>query len=371
MFDKLRKAFSNAAKSLGEKELNEKDIEDILFELEIALLESDVATEVIDSIKSDLKEKLIGSKVDKNEVEKFVKDSLISNISTMFDSVGNIDLLEKINEKKKQGQPFLILFVGINGTGKTTSLAKVAYMLQQAKCSVVIAAADTFRAGAIEQLREHANRLNLKLVAQNYESDPAAVARDAVLYAKSHKTDCVLIDTAGRMYTKSNLLKEMEKIVRVSSPNLKIFVGESITGNDATEQAKTFEHGSHLTVYLSPKDYHRVHCPLDAKLVSMQQVPGKLFSVNPASVNAIDSLFARNERVICTFETKQGKMAVIFVGAMLVGSIVVNAMSYPCDYQRGDDLGHFKFGSTVIVLTEWQHDWAVREGDAVLVNQAI
>ena len=140
MFDKLRKAFSNAAKSLSEKELNEKDIEDILFELEIALLESDVATEVIDSIKSDLKEKLIGSKVDKNEVEKFVKDSLISNISAIFDSVENIDLLEKINEKKKQGQPFLILFVGINGTGKTTSLAKIAYMLQQAKHSVVIAA---------------------------------------------------------------------------------------------------------------------------------------------------------------------------------------------------------------------------------------
>jgi fused signal recognition particle receptor len=135
MFDKLRKAFSNAAKSLGEKELNEKDVEDILFELEIALLESDVATEVIDSIKSDLKEKLIGSKVGRSEIEKFVKDSLISNISMLFDAVGKIDLFEKINEKKKQGQPFLILFVGINGTGKTTSLAKIAYMLQQAKYS--------------------------------------------------------------------------------------------------------------------------------------------------------------------------------------------------------------------------------------------
>ena len=163
MFDKLRSAFSNAAKSLGEKELNEKDIEDILFELEIALLESDVAMEVIDSIKSDLKEKLIGSKVDKNEIEKFVKDSLISSISGLFDVAGEYDLFEKINEKKEQVQPFLILFVGINGTGKTTSLAKVAHMLKEAKYSVVIAAADTFRAGAIEQLREHANRLNLKL----------------------------------------------------------------------------------------------------------------------------------------------------------------------------------------------------------------
>ena len=111
MFDKLRKAFSNAAKSLGEKELNEKDVESILFDLEIALLESDVATEVIDSIKSDLKEKLIGSKVEKNQIEKFVKDSLISSISILFDSAGKIDLFGKINEKKKSGQPFLILFV--------------------------------------------------------------------------------------------------------------------------------------------------------------------------------------------------------------------------------------------------------------------
>ena len=252
MFDKLRKAFSNAAKSLGEKELNEKDVEDILFELEIALLESDVATEVIDSIKSDLKEKLIGSKVGRSEIEKFVKDSLISNISMLFDAVGKIDLFEKINEKKKQGQPFLILFVGINGTGKTTSLAKIAYMLQQAKYSVVVAAADTFRAGAIEQLREHTNRLNLKLVAQNYESDPAAVARDAVLYAKSHKTDCVLIDTAGRMQTSKNLMEQIGKITKVVNPDMKIFVGDSLAGNDTVNQAREFyEHvkfnGSILT----------------------------------------------------------------------------------------------------------------------------
>ena len=252
MFDKLRSAFSNAAKSLGEKELNEKDIEEILFELEISLLESDVATEVIDSIKSDLKEKLIGSKVDKHEIEKFVKDSLISSISSLFDAAGEFDLFKKINEKKDQGQPFLILFVGINGTGKTTSLAKVAHLLKEEKYSVVIAAADTFRAGAIEQLREHSNRLNLKLVAQNYNSDPAAVARDAVLYAKSHKTDVVLIDTAGRMQTSENLMQQIAKITKVVNPDMKIFVGDSLAGNDTVNQAREFfEHvkfdGSILT----------------------------------------------------------------------------------------------------------------------------
>lgn len=240
MFDKLRSAFSNAAKSLGEKELNEKDIEKILFELELALLESDVASEVIDSIKFDLKKQLIGSKIDKNEIEKFVRGSLISSISSLFDNAGKIDLFEKINEKKKMGQPFLILFVGINGTGKTTSLAKIAYMLQQEKYSIVVAAADTFRAGAIEQLREHTNRLNLKLVAQNYNSDPAAVARDAVLYAKSHKMDCVLIDTAGRMQTSKNLMEQISKITKVVNPDFKIFVGDSLAGNDTVNQAREF-----------------------------------------------------------------------------------------------------------------------------------
>jgi len=252
MFDKLRSAFSNAAKSLGEKELNDKDIETILYELEISLMESDVASEVIDTIKSDLKTQLLGSKVDKKEIEKFVKDSLISNISSLFDAAGTVDLFELINEKKKTVQPFLILFVGINGTGKTTSLAKMAHMLQQAKYSVVVAAADTFRAGAIEQLREHTNRLNLKLVAQNYNSDPAAVARDAVLYAKSHKMDCVLIDTAGRMQTSKNLMEQIAKITKVVNPDFKIFVGDSLAGNDTVNQAREFfEHvkfnGSILT----------------------------------------------------------------------------------------------------------------------------
>ena len=240
MFDKLRSAFSDAAKSLSEKELNEKDIEDILFELEISLHESDVASAVIDEIKSNLKTRLIGTKIDKNEIEKFVKDSLISTISSLFNAAGKVDLFGLVDEKKKSETPFLILFVGINGTGKTTSLAKVAYMLQQRKYSVVVAAADTFRAGAIEQLREHTNRLNLKLVAQNYNSDPAAVARDAVLYAKSHKVDCVLIDTAGRMQTSKNLMEQISKITKVVKPDFKIFVGDSLAGNDTVNQAKEF-----------------------------------------------------------------------------------------------------------------------------------
>ena len=240
MFEKLGNAFSNIAKSLGEKELKEQDIDENLSQLEISLLESDVATEVIDKIKLNLKEKLVGNKVSRKEIEEFVKKSLIQNISNMFDEAGSFDLLEKIKSKTDPQDPFLILFVGINGTGKTTTIAKIANLLQKNKISVVVAASDTFRAGAIEQLREHINRLNLKLIAQNYGSDPAAVARDALLYAKSHKVDCVLIDSAGRMQTNKNLMEQIEKISKVVNPDLKIFVGDSLAGNDTVSQAREF-----------------------------------------------------------------------------------------------------------------------------------
>ena len=232
MFDKLRNAFSSAVKSFSQKELKEKDIDEVLSQLEIALMESDVATEVIDSLKSDLKQKLIGATVEKEHIPDIVKQSLRQNISNLFDATGKIDILSNITKKKETDEPYIITFLGINGTGKTTTLAKVAYLLQQNKFSVVIAAADTYRAGAIEQLTEHAKRLNLKIIAQNYGSDPAAVARDAVLYAKSHKIDCILVDTAGRMQTSKNLMDQIAKINKVVNPDLKLFVGDSLAGND-------------------------------------------------------------------------------------------------------------------------------------------
>ena len=240
MFEKLRNAFSSAAKSFGQKELKEKDIDQVLFELEVALLESDVATEVIDSLKSDLKQKLIGATVEKEQIANIVKQNLREHISNMFDSAGKIDILSNIEKKKNTGEPYIISFMGINGTGKTTTVAKVAYLLRENKFSVVIAAADTYRAGAIEQITEHAKRLNLKIIAQNYGSDPAAVSRDAVLYAKSHKIDCILIDTAGRMQTSKNLMDQISKINKVVNPDLKIFVGDSLAGNDTVNQAREF-----------------------------------------------------------------------------------------------------------------------------------
>jgi fused signal recognition particle receptor len=138
-------------------------------------------------------------------------------------------------------EPCVILFLGINGTGKTTTIAKFANMLRNKGISSVIVAGDTHRAGAIEQITEHANRLGIKVIAQRYGADPAAVGRDGVLYARSHRVDTVLIDTAGRMQTSKNLMDEMAKIVRVVRPDIKIFVGDSLAGNDTIMQAREFQ----------------------------------------------------------------------------------------------------------------------------------
>jgi fused signal recognition particle receptor len=240
MFEKLRNAFSVAVKSFGDKELKEKDIDEVLFELEVALLESDVATEVIDALKDDLKKQLIGTTVNKDKIAEVVKQELRKSISNMFDVAGTVDILSNIQKKKDKGEPYIISFMGINGTGKTTTIAKIANLLRENKYSVVIAAADTYRAGAIEQIGEHGKRLNIKVISQNYGSDPAAVARDAVLYSKSHKIDCILIDTAGRMQTSKNLMDQISKINKVVNPDLKLFVGDSLAGNDTVSQAREF-----------------------------------------------------------------------------------------------------------------------------------
>ena len=242
MFDKLKKAFSNVVSDIGKKEISEKDLENNLFDLELGLLESDVAQEVIDNISKNLKSKLLGLEIQKGQTAQEVIQSNIKNsIYEIISKSGKLDLVEEIKESKlKKEGPFVILFLGINGTGKTTTVAKVGNLIRNNGCSVILAAGDTHRAGAIEQLDEHANRLSLKLIHQRYGADPSAVARDAVEYAKKHRIDAVLIDTAGRMQTAKNLMAEIGKIVNVIKPNLKIFVGDSLAGNDAIYQAQEF-----------------------------------------------------------------------------------------------------------------------------------
>ena len=210
---------------------------DVMFsEIEMSLLENNVALEVVDKIKEDLTKDIVGLEIKKGKLEETILESLKNSILSVL--IEPEDLIGKI--KKKISGPFVIIFFGINGSGKTTSIAKLAYKLKEAGISCVLAAGDTFRAASIEQLQKHGSNLGVKVISSSYGADPTAVAFDAKKYAESNGIQAVLIDTAGRMYTKENLIREMEKVIRVIKPDLKIFVGESITGNDATEQAKTF-----------------------------------------------------------------------------------------------------------------------------------
>jgi len=244
MFDKLRKALSSVGiKNIGQKEISEKEIDDNLFDLQLALLESDVAQEVIDNFSAKLKRELVGVKLERGQhnIENVIRTNIQSTIAEMFTKAGKIDLIQKIKVKREaRGGPFVIVFLGINGTGKTTTVAKMAHLLRKNGISVVLAAGDTHRAGAIEQLTQHAEKLSLKVISQRYGADPSAVARDAVDFGRKHHIDAVLIDTAGRMQTAKNLMDEISKIVRVVKPDVKLFIGDSLAGNDTINQAREF-----------------------------------------------------------------------------------------------------------------------------------
>jgi fused signal recognition particle receptor len=244
MFDKLKKAFSRAAEGVAQKELTEKVLDEVMLDLQIALMESDVAQEVVDDVSAKLKKELLGLKLEKEqEATEIVQSKLRTAVAEIFDRTNRFDLLEKIKMKKEtKSGPFVVVFLGINGTGKTTTVAKIANLLQKAGFSVIVAAGDTHRAGAIEQLEQHTNRLSLKIVKQRYGADPSSVGRDAYEHAKKNHIDVVLMDTAGRMQTSKNLMDEMGKIVRVVKPDVKLFIGDALAGNDTINQAREFFH---------------------------------------------------------------------------------------------------------------------------------
>ncbi len=222
------------------KTITEKDIEDILFELEMALLEGDVAMDVADQIIKSVKEDLVGRKIKRrNDVSDFTTEALKKAITNILNIEGK-DITMLIEEAKKTGEPLKIMFVGINGTGKTTTIAKISTYFIGKGYTPVIAASDTFRAGAIEQLTHHADKLGVKIIKHKKGADPAAVAFDAVEHARAKGKELVLVDTAGRMQTNINLMDEMKKIKRVIKPDLIIYVGDALTGNDSVEQAQKF-----------------------------------------------------------------------------------------------------------------------------------
>ncbi|MGM0770485.1 MAG: signal recognition particle-docking protein FtsY [Halobacteriota archaeon] len=237
---KQKIGFAQKAKALVfEREviLDEDDISDALWELEMALLESDIAISVAEAIVEAVKEELVGSrkKIGSNTGE-LVEQALRNAIYNVM-SANVFDLDEYIKEADK---PVHIVFIGINGTGKTTTISKMAKRLKDMNYSVVIAAGDTFRAGAIDQIAIHAERIGVKLIKHQEGGDPAAVVYDAVQHAKANNADVILSDTAGRMHTNVNLMAQLEKVCRVSTPDLIIFVDEAVAGNDAVERAEQF-----------------------------------------------------------------------------------------------------------------------------------
>ncbi|NPA48032.1 MAG: signal recognition particle-docking protein FtsY [Thermococci archaeon] len=224
---------------LLQTEIKEKDVDRALDELEIELLEADVALEVVDELRERIKQNLLGRKVRigtrKSDV---VEEAVRKAVLEILKPPRRIDLVEMI--RSKENKPFVIVFVGFNGSGKTTTIAKLAKWLKDRGFSTVIAASDTFRAGAIEQLEQHARNVGVRVIKHDYGADPAAVAYDAIEHARAKNVDVVLVDTAGRNELNRNLLDEMKKIVRVTKPDLVLFVGDSLAGNSIVEQARQF-----------------------------------------------------------------------------------------------------------------------------------
>jgi len=242
MFEKLKAGFKGLVTKVTTTELKADNLSPILFDFKMNLAENDVAFPVADKICDELEKRLTGASIKRfDDRKELVEDNLKQVLHEILETDNRIDLLEKISEKRKKTEPFVIMFVGINGTGKTTTIAKVAKFLRDKTFSVVLAGADTYRAGSIEQLEEHARRLGLRVIKHAYGADPAAVAFDTINHAKAHGINVVLIDTAGRMQTNLNLMNELVKVKRVVKPDLVIFTVDSLIGNDAVMQAEEFD----------------------------------------------------------------------------------------------------------------------------------
>lgn len=252
MFRALREKFSSVSREakkesidemtevVGEsgRRLKERVLDELLHELEMVLVEADVALPVAEELTGKVRTALAGRRIDRSfNIDEAVELALKAAVKEVL-SGNSLDLNERI---KAKAPPFVIMFVGINGGGKTTSIAKLAHRMQQHGLSCVLAAGDTFRAGAIEQITLHSEKLGCRVIKHQEGSDPAAVAYDAVEHAKARKKDVVLIDTAGRMQTNTNLMDEMKKIKRVAKPDLVFFVGDALAGTDAVEQARRFD----------------------------------------------------------------------------------------------------------------------------------
>jgi len=241
VFQKLTEGLKGLVDKIATTQFRAEQIRPIMQDFKLNLVENDVAVSVADHIGAEMEKRLDGVQIKRLEDRKqIVKDGLHSVLLEVLSIGEGIDFFDLAERKRQMKEPFVVVFVGINGTGKTTSIAKVARLLMKRGYSVVLACADTYRAGSIEQLEEHARRLGVRMIKHSYGADPAAVAYDAISHARSHGINAVLIDTAGRIQTDRNLMAELGKIKRVIKPDLTVLTVDSLTGNDAVMQAEEF-----------------------------------------------------------------------------------------------------------------------------------
>lgn len=238
MLEKLKEVFSSFIK----KTLSDDKIDKALHDLNLLLISNDVAAETADVICNNIKDSLRGEQIGRlSSKQKYLFEILKEVITDILTPDKEISILDEIKKKKANNLPYIMVFLGVNGTGKTTTIAKIAYYLKKNNISSVAAASDTFRAAAIEQLSYHMERVGIRVIKHSYNSDPASVAYDAIQHATAKEIDVVLVDTAGRQVSNKNLIIELQKIVRIAKPDLIVFVGDSLAGNDALIQAKEFK----------------------------------------------------------------------------------------------------------------------------------
>ncbi len=221
-------------------QIDPERVEDILWDLELVLLEADVAADVAHELRDHMEKRLPHVRVkDKHEVPIAIESELKTAIRNVLEG-GSFAFDDWVLTNTDKA-PLSVMFVGVNGTGKTTTIARIAHRMKELGFGIALAAGDTYRAGAIEQLEKHGDNLGLRVIKHEAGADPAAISYDAIEHAKARRKELVLIDTAGRMQTDSNLMEEVKKIDRVADPDLTVFVGDSLAGNDAIDQARKFD----------------------------------------------------------------------------------------------------------------------------------
>merc|ERR1711884_224281 len=247
--------WSSLSSLVGSKQLTMSDIEPVISKMKDHLISKNVASEVADklcqSVASKLEGKVLGTF---STVHRTVKETLVESLVQLLTPKRRIGIIRDVLEAKSNKHPYVITFCGVNGVGKSTNLAKICFWLLENKCSVLVAACDTFRAGAVEQLRTHVKRLNslypahqqadnkavVELYEKGYGKDAAGIAMEAINYARSARLDVVLVDTAGRMQDNEPLMRSLSKLISVNAPDLVLFVGEALVGNEAVDQLVKF-----------------------------------------------------------------------------------------------------------------------------------